>query len=56
LEEIAQQYDFGKGIYNYYKSKEELFLGIINELAAKWLNWPAPASKHDRRSTAKIQG
>ena len=36
LEEIAQQADFGKGtIYNYFKSKEELFLGIINELAAE---------------------
>ncbi len=36
LEEIAQHAEFGKGtIYNYFKSKEELFLGIINELAAE---------------------
>jgi AcrR family transcriptional regulator len=36
LEEIARHAEFGKGtIYNYFKSKEELFLGIINKLAAE---------------------
>lgn len=34
LEEIAHQAEFGKGtIYNYFVSKEELFYGIINQLA-----------------------
>jgi AcrR family transcriptional regulator len=36
LEEIARHAEFGKGtIYNYFRSKEELFIGIINNLAAE---------------------
>jgi AcrR family transcriptional regulator len=34
LEEIARHAEFGKGtIYNYFASKEELFFGIIEEVA-----------------------
>jgi AcrR family transcriptional regulator len=36
LEDIARHAEFGKGtIYNYFKSKEDLFLGIIDELVTQ---------------------
>ena len=36
LEEIAHHAEFGKGtIYNYFSSKEELFYGIIEQLASE---------------------
>jgi len=39
LEEIAQHADFGKGtIYNYFRSKEELFYGIIDKLTFEMLH------------------
>jgi TetR/AcrR family transcriptional regulator, repressor of fatR-cypB operon len=55
LEEIAQQAEFGKGtIYNYFPSKEALFYGIIDQLAAETLEIAQSSMESSKGSAREL--